>query len=170
MKLKQNISNQADSTDELPEVLRNLKNGKGSFKVPNGYFDSLSPRITDRITMPERTTFMSKLAFNIRKPVAWAPALASIVVVLLFVFVVPGHQTATTATANDEWSELSMAYDPSYASEVVLTQRNTIYKALENQDINYYEPVSLNGVNLPDSEIEQYLNEHETDAENLNNY
>jgi hypothetical protein len=167
MKLKHNISN---DTEALSSVLQELKKEANGFRVPDGYFDSLSPRIVDRINTQHHASFSNVLVSSFRKPRVWAPVMATLLVAVLLIFVVPAKK-ASTVPATDEWTELNMAYDASYAEEAILAESHTIDKELENKDINYSEPVSLNGKNEPTAEeIAKYLKEHEFDADLLNEY
>jgi hypothetical protein len=167
MKLKHNISN---DDEQLPKVLQELRKEAYGFRAPDGYFDSLSPRIVDRIKKQEHSSFSEVLVYSFRRPRVWAPVMATMLVALLLIFVVPAKK-ASTVPATDEWTELNMAYDASYAEEAILAESHTIDKELENKDINYSEPVSLNGKNGPTAEeIAKYLKEHEFDADLLNEY
>jgi len=167
MKLKHNILN---NNEQLPTVLQELRKEANGFRVPDGYFDSLSPRIVDEIKRQEHASFSNVLVFSIRKPRVWAPVMATVVVAVLLIFVVPAKK-ASTIPATDDWTELNMAYDASYAEEAFLSDSHTIDKEIESKDINYSEPVSLTGQNGPSAdEIAKYLNEHEYDAILLNEY
>jgi len=170
MKTKQRISNQTNSTDNLTPVLENLRHEVSGFKAPNGYFDSLSSRIVDRIQKQENKSFPEILLHSFRKPVIWAPSLATLVVVLLLIFVIPANKTSIDQPA-DEWTQINMAYDPSYAEEVVLAESNTIDKELEGKEIKYYDPASLQAKNEPtDTEINEYLKDHALETDVLNQY
>lgn len=170
MKMKQNISNQTNGTDNLPPVLENLRYEVTGFRVPNGYFDSLNSRIVDEIKKQENKSLLKSIVHSFRKPLVWAPVATIFVISLLLIFVAPLKKNTTNQVA-DEWTEINMVYDPSYAAEALLAERNSIDKELEGNDINYSEPVSLTGQNQPtDAEIEQYLKEHEIDADILNEY
>jgi antitoxin component YwqK of YwqJK toxin-antitoxin module len=71
----------------------------------------------------------------------------------------------------DEWAQINMAYDPSYAEEAILAESNTIDKELEGKEIKYYDPATLSAKNEPtDAEILDYLKDHTTDTDILNQY
>jgi hypothetical protein len=71
----------------------------------------------------------------------------------------------------DEWTQINMAYDASYAEEAILAESNTIDKALENKDVSYIASASYNGENEPTiDEITEYLKEQEIDTDILNEY
>lgn len=170
MKLKQNISNQTNNDEQLSPVLEKLRNEAHVFNVPDGYFDSLSSHIVDRIQNQENRSFVRVLVHAFRKPLIWAPSLASVAVVILLIFVIPANKTAKDQPA-DEWTQINMAYDPSYAEEVVLAESNTIDKELEGKDIKYYDPASLQPKNEPtDAEIQDYLKDHSLETDVLNQY
>jgi hypothetical protein len=167
MKLKHNITN---DNEQLPIVLQELRKEANGFRVPDGYFDSLSPRIVDGIKMQEHASFSHILVSSFRRPRVWTPVMATLLVAVLLIFVLPAKKDSTIPTA-DEWTELNMAFDPSYAEEAFLAEGHTIDKELESKDINYAEPVSLSGQNGPTAEeIAKYLKEHEYDAILLNDY
>jgi len=170
MKLKQYISNPPSDKEKLPSVLEELKKEVQGLKIPDGYFDSLSPRIVDRIKKQENRTFIKSIILAFRKPLVWAPVMATLVVAVLLIFMIPAKK-ASTIPVTDEWTELNMAYDASYAEEVFLAESHSIDKEIESKDINYSEPVSLTGQNGPTTEeIAKYLKEHEFDADLLNEY
>lgn len=170
MKLKQNISNQTNNEEQLSPVLEKLRQEVGAFNVPDGYFDSLSSHIVDRIQNQEKRSFVTVLIHAFRKPLIWAPSLASVAVILLLVFVFPANKTSKDQPA-DEWTQINMAYDPSYAAEVVLAESNTIDKELEGKEIKYYNPATLQPKNEPtDAEIQDYLKDHALESDFLNQY
>ena len=170
MKLKHNISNQIIDNEQLPKILEELRKEANGFKVPDGYFDSLSPRIVDRLKKQEHASFRHVLVSSFRRPRVWVPVMATLVVAVLLIFVVPTKKV-TSVPAADEWTELNMAYDASYAEEAFLAEGHTIDKELETKDINYAAPVSSTGQNGPTAdEIAKYLKEHEFDADLLNQY
>jgi len=163
MKLKENISNQTNNPEQLPPVLKQLRKEASGFKVPDGYFYSLSPRIVDEIKIREHTSFIKGFVPALRKPWIWAPSMATVVVAVMLIFVVPAKKETVIPIA-DEWTEINMAYDASYAEEAILAESHSIDQELENKDINYSEPASLNGKNEPTKEeITKYLKEHENE-------
>lgn len=170
MKLKQNISNQTSDNEQLPAILEKLRQDVSGFRVPDGYFDSLSPRIVDGIKKQENRSLLKALVPTFRKPLVWAPIMATVLVAILLIFVIPVKKTSTNQVV-DEWTEINMAYDPSYASEALLAESNNINKAIEGKDINYSEVVAVTGQNEPtNEEIAKYLKEHEIDTDLLNEY
>ena len=170
MKTKQNISNQTNNPEQLSPVLEQLRKEVSGFKVPDGYFDSLSPRIVDEIKRREHTSFINDLILSIRKPWVWAPSMAVVVVAVMLIFVVPAKKE-TVIPATDEWTEINMAYDASYAEEAILAESHSIDQELENKDINYSASASITGKNEPTKEeIAKYLKEHEYDADLLTEY
>lgn len=170
MKLKQNISNQTNNDEQLSPVLEKLRQEVHGFRTPDGYFDSLSSRIVDKIQKQENRSFPEILIHSFRKPLIWAPSLASVVVVLLLIFVIPVNKTPKDQAA-DEWTQINMAYDPSYAGEVVLAESNKIDNELEGKEIKYYDPANLSAKNEPTAaEIKDYLKEHVIESDVLNQY
>jgi hypothetical protein len=170
MKLKQNISSQSSDNEQLPPVLEKLRQDVSGFRIPDGYFDSLSLRIADGIKKQENRSPLKAFVPTFRKPLVWAPIMATVLVAILLIFVIPVKKTSTNQVV-DEWTEINMAYDPSYASEALLAESNNIDKAIEGKDINYSEVVAVTGQNEPtNEEIAKYLKEHEIDTDLLNEY
>jgi hypothetical protein len=170
MKLKQNISKQTIESEQLSPVLEELRKEAPGFKVPDGYFDSLSPRIVDSIKKQESRSIFKTLVPSLRKPLVWAPAMASVVVVLLLVFAVPSKKTSTIPVI-DEWTELNMAYDESYAAEVYLSESSIIDNELENKDVNYIAATTILAKSEPTlDEITEYLKDQDIDTDILNEY
>ena len=169
MKTKQNISNQVNDNEQFSTFLEKLKKEAKGFKAPDGYFDSLSSKIVDRIQKQENKSLLLIIFHSFRKPLIWVPSLASVAVVLLLIFVLP-DKTSMVQPA-DEWAQINMAYDPSYAEEAILAESNTIDKELEGKEIKYYDPATLSAKNEPtDAEILDYLKDHTTDTDILNQY
>lgn len=169
MKIQEKISDQTNDTEQLSPVLEKLKRDVEAFKVPDGYFDSLSPRIIDRIQEQENRSFSKRFVLSFRKPFVWAPSLATVVVAVLLIFVIPAKK-ASTLQVVDEWTEINMAYDASYAEEAVFSESITIDKELANSDINNTEAISFTHKEPTADEIKAYLKEHETETDILNEY
>lgn len=170
MNLKQNISIKTNETEQLSPVLEKLRQENQGFKVPDGYFDSLSPRIVDCIQKQENKSFINTLVNAFGKPLVWAPALASVTVVLFLVFAVPSKKTSIPQIT-DEWTEINMAYDESYAEEIYLAESNIIDEEMENTDANYITSASFTTNSEPTiNEITEYLKEQEIDTDILNEY
>jgi len=170
MKMKHNISRQADDTEHLSPVLEKLRQEAQGFKVPHGYFASLSPRIVDSIGKKENSSFLKSLVPSFSRPVVWAPAMAVAFVAVLLVFVVPGKKATILPVAN-EWTQLSMAYDASYAEEALLAESYTIDKYIETKGISYFASASLTTSNEPTmDEITEFLKENVIETDNLNGY
>lgn len=165
--MKRNISNQPPAAEPRPSLPDTFRNGAQGFKVPEGYFDSLSPRIADRITKNANRSFLSASLPVIRKPIIWAPALATAVVAVLLLFVIPDKKPMPVPIF-DEWTELNMAYDASYAEEVLLAESHSIDNALDNTDVGYVATASTTEDTEPtDEEISEYLKAQEIDPELL---
>ena len=168
--MKRNISDQTNGTEQFSPVLKKLKQTDRGFKAPAGYFDSLSPRIAESIKKRENSSFLKALLPSFTKPVVWAPAMATVIVAVLLIFVVPDKK-ATTLPVTDEWTQIKMAYDPSYAEEALLAESNTIDMYIENKGISNIASASLTTANEPSlDEITEYLKEHEIETDNLNGY
>jgi hypothetical protein len=162
MNTKQNISGQTRENDNLPQLLEALKQEKNDLKVPGGYFDSLSPRIIDSIKKKSNKADFILTMF--RKPVLWAPVLAVMVVAVLLIFTIPARRVAPIPVA-DEWAEINMAYDGSYAEEAILAESYSIDNEIEKSESNFLS-VSTEGNNqATDDEITEYLKDQDIDID-----
>ena len=169
MNLKNSIPGQTDDTENIPVFLEELKKEASGFKVPAGYFDTLGNRIADRVSQKPGHSSIGVLIHGVRKPLIWGPVFATVLVAVLLLFVVPERKT-TPIPVTDEWTQLNMAYDPSYATEAVFAESHEVDAAIEGKELNYSE-VSLNGQNEPTAEeISAFIKEHEMDSELLNEY
>jgi len=167
--MKQNISDQHNETEQLSPILEKLRKEVQGFRVPDGYFDSLSPRIIDNINKRDNRQFVQVLSAPFRKPLIWAPAMAAAVVAVFLIFVIPAKNTSTNQVA-DEWTQINMAYDESYAQEALFAESNIIEKELDSSVFNNIEIAALSQNEPSVSEITEYLKEHENDLDILNEY
>lgn len=164
MNLKDKIPSDFTSDENFSPFLGSLKETGNNLKVPDSYFDSLNTRITARIKKQENRAIIP--ISLIRKPVIWAPLLACSVVILLLVFAVPVKQ-ASTVPLTDEWTEINMAFDESYAEEVLLAESFTMDNEIENADGNTIS-ASFSGSNeATDEEITEYLKDQGFDIETI---
>jgi hypothetical protein len=166
MKQKQSILNQSNTDESLSPFFELRKNEPESLRVPDGYFDSLSPRIVDGINLSKKKSLLKAKLPAIRKPVIWAPVLATTLVAVLLIFVIPSKKQPTVQPV-DEWTQLNMAYDASYAEEALLVEGHIIETDLANTDLNSIAD-GVVGSNEPTAEeISKYLKEHEMDSDIL---
>jgi hypothetical protein len=166
MKTKNNIPGQNSENDNLSPLLKTMKLENSGLKVPEGYFDSLSPRIVDSIN-DRQSRKVNVPVF--RKSIVWAPVLATITVAVLLIFVIPAKKN-TTIPATDEWAEINMAYDASYAEEALFAEGYSIDNELEKSDLKI-ESVSLSKNNEPtDEEITEYLKDQDLDLDMITEY
>jgi hypothetical protein len=167
MKKKQNIPCQENHAEKMSPFFEKMKQEGTGFKVPDGYFDTLSPRIVDSLQKQENRSLANFVLFSIRKPLVWAPITATALVAAILIFVVPAKNTPTIEVA-DEWTELNMAYDASYAEEVMLAESIIVDSELEQTDLNYIETASFSTLTEPtDEEIAKFLDEQEIDTDIL---
>jgi hypothetical protein len=165
MKLRQNILNQSTEKETLPPVLEKLRTEVQVLKVPSRYFDSMSARIADRLQTEEKKSFFASLILYVRKPFVWAPTLATAVVGILLIFIIPS-KNISTIQPYDEWTETGIAYDATYAEEVILDESNYIDNEIEKGNPTLVEATSFIGENQPTvEEISAYLKDHESDTE-----
>ncbi len=167
MKTKQNISDQPHSSEILPPTLEKLKQPDQGIKVPDGYFDSLSPRIVDEINKRKNRSFIVSVLPAFGKPFVWAPVIATVIVAILFIFIIP-LKKESAVPVYDEWTEISMAYDESYAEEALFAESNKIDAELDKADINFIKTASFSAGAMPtDEEITEYLKDQDIDTELL---
>lgn len=167
MKQIQDKQGHTSQSDDLTPMLLKLKEESNGIKVPEGYFDTLSPRIVDAINIRSRSKVT--LPFY-RKPLVWAPVMVTIVTAVLLIFVVPSKK-ATTIPAIDEWTEMEMGYDASYAEEVLFTESYSIENEIENS-APLTKSVALSNTTdaLTDDEISAYLKDQNVDIEMITEY
>ncbi len=170
MKSKQNKPDLTNEDGFLPEIPEEMRKETGGFKAPAGYFDSLSPRIIDRINSKEQSSISNVLISVFKKPLVWVPVMATLLVIVSLVFLIPSQKETPVIVVN-EISDISMAYDPSYAQEAILLESHTLETRLENSNIDYTQTSILNGQNGPSAEeIIKYLKDNDVDTELLNEY
>jgi hypothetical protein len=134
--------------------------------VPDGYFNSLVPRIADKLP-GEHRSFYTIFFSAIRKTSVWSPVLATALVVLTFFFIIPAKNGSDSA-GYDTLAELNIGYDASFAEEVLLAESNLIEAEIENSGSTVTERVQFAGIdNLTDEEISDYLKEQEIETELL---
>jgi hypothetical protein len=169
MNLRNNIPDLTEDTENTPVFLEALKKETSGFKVPAGYFDTLGNRVADRINKNPGHSVIESILPGLKRPLVWGPVMATVVVAALLLFFVPERKN-TTIPATDEWTQLNMAYDPSYATEAVFAESHEIDAAIDGKELNFAE-VSLSGQNEPTAEeISAFIKEHEMESELLNEY
>ncbi len=166
MKLKHSISDPSEISDKLPQALEALKKDPCGLQVPEGYFDTLSPHIVDKLGKP-KGTFRHSLFTAIGKPSVWSPVLATVLVALTFIFIIP-RNTISVTSRYDTLTELNNGYDASFAEDVILAESNTLEAEIETSPAFTANPVQFGGVNhLTDEEIASYLKDQEIETELL---
>jgi hypothetical protein len=70
----------------------------------------------------------------------------------------------------DEWTQINMAYDASYAEEALLAESSTIDKELETGNMNKISYASITQNEPTVDEITNYLKDQEIDTDILNEY
>ena len=170
MKRKQSTTNQTSDTELLSPVLEKLRKEVGGFKVPEGYFDSLSPRIVDGIKKQENRSILRAIIPHYRKPLIWRSVMAVMVFTAMIISFIVVKKDSTVVPVTDEWTQIFMAYDVSYAEEALLAESNTIDKELTSSTLGKNESVTFAKKEPTADEIKEYLKEHEIDTEILNEY
>lgn len=170
MKLRQNISNHTNNSEKLSPVLEKLKHEVSGFKVPVGYFDSLSPRIIDGIRKQENRSLFRSIIPQFLKLSVWRSAMAVMIFAVMIISYILVKKDPGVIPAIDEWTEINMAYDASYAEEVLLSESLSIDKELETTDMSKigYTAITQNEPTI--DEITDYIKEQEIDTDILNEY
>ena len=170
MKMKKNISPASSETDKLPPVLVSIRQKESGIKVPEGYFDTLGSRIIDRINEQNQNVYSWSAITILRKPLVWAPLSATAIVALILLFVSPADKNVE-APASDLWTEINMAYDGSYAEEVLLAESSSIDNEIEQMTNVSPEFISLYAADEPSvTEIQDFLEEQDPDIETITEY
>jgi hypothetical protein len=170
MKTKHTISKPDQETDKLSPRLESLRNEESGYKVPDGYFDTLNPRIIDRITEKENIVSSKSGILVFRKPVVWAPVMAVAIAAVLLIFIVPSKNNQIIP-AYDEVADINMAYDASYAEEVLLAESYSHDKEIELavEAVPVTTSISENS-DLTEDEIEEYLKDQDMEIETITEY
>lgn len=169
--MKQKISKYINETEQRSPVLEKLRQEDQGFKVPDGYFDSLSPRIVDSIKKQEYSSLDRVFISPYRKPLVWKSIMAVMLFAAMIISFILVKKESVVLPVFDEWAEMNMAYDESYAEEVYLAESNTIDNELENKDIDYYAIATVTTVSEPtEDEITEYLKDQEIETDILNEY
>lgn len=170
MKINQSIQDQSPENESLPPMLSKLRTGADGNNTPDGYFDSLGSRIADRIANRKSASFLSVTFPSVSKPLVWVPTLAAVIVVVALVFVLP-EKKAVEIPEVDEWTEIRMAFDASYAEEVLLSESHSVDREIENIDLSYIQSATYTGKNEPTrDEISEYLKDQEIEPDILNEH
>lgn len=170
MKTKHTNSKQDQETDQLSPQLELLKHEDSAYKVPDNYFDTLSPRIIDRINQKENGALSKSGIFVFRKPVVWAPIMAIAVAAVLLIFIVPS-KTNQIIPVYDELADIKMAYDASYAEEVLLAESYSRDKEIEAAVNTIPATTTINdNTDLSEDLIEEYLKDQDIEIEILIEY
>jgi len=157
---------QSEKEDQLPEILEQLRQDRHGYTVPDGYFDSLSARITDKLSKQEPSFFQAAVSV-LSKPLVWSPVLAVVLVALTFFFLIPDPDRSVVEQY-DTIKELSFAMDASFTEEVMLTEINSIDTDFENTGFLSNDPKQFTGLtHFTEEEITRYLKDQEIDTELL---
>jgi len=168
MKMKQNIRNHADTQETISPFLESMKNKPDGLLVPDGYFESLNSNIVDRINKEQNLSYSQNKIPSPGKPVVWAPIMVTAIAALLFIFFIPAKNEATSII-NDDWTEIYLAYDASYAEEALIAESSLIDNEINNSE-SFAESLLLNTNYTPtDDEIADYLETQEIDTDILTN-
>ncbi len=168
MKMKHYITGKNDQHEDQSPFLEKLRLETRGTRVPAGYFDSLGPRIVDKIKKQDNRSFLKQSGRLYYKPHIWAPVFATMLLAIVLVFVIPAKKE-TGIPAIDELATIQLAYDDSYAEEAMLSEYDYLDNEIAKIDINYYAASSLSGEEneLTDKEITDYLEENVTDPDIL---
>lgn len=157
--------------DEEDNFKRKYPHGEG-FKVPEGYFDSLSERLREQITNAEAKPAQQRysLGYQALRPVIIPLAIVAAVLIAAFFFL-PGKKAEQQAINNDSLQPASIYdYDESYAREAIAFEEATLSEEVENSDDDLGLVLSLSAATdttLSETDIIDYLDQIEIDPELL---
>ena len=145
MKTNNKISQQTyPDHDTLPPLLENLRKEKQGQQVPEGYFDTLSPRIVDRIGNRNRQNRLFIILTTIRKKFVWAPVMATSVIAVLLIFVIPGPKQLPVAPSD----ELSQILQKIYPGKVISNQQiNKTLSSIDPENKSIYSKMLFDKTN-----------------------
>jgi hypothetical protein len=170
MKVKQNISDQSSNSEQPSPVLEKLRHEVSAFKVPDGYFDSLSPRIVDRIKKQENRSLLKAVIPQFSNRSVWRSAMAVMIFAALIVSYILVKKDTAALPDTDEWAQINMAYDASYAEDVLLAESLAFDKELETTDMSKIDNTEITHSEPSAEEILNYLKEQEIDTDILTEY
>jgi hypothetical protein len=151
--------------DSLPDFFSKIKEKNEGLNVPDGYFDTLGPRIVDRINQQKNKVLVTIPIY--RKPLVLIPLAVTVLLAVVLIINMPSPKIQPVSVV-DELTEMNLVYDASYAEEALLAEAHNIDNELEsiNEEIG---SVALSLESEPtDDEITEYLKEQEIDNEYLN--
>ena len=171
MKKRQNNPD-TEKEENLLEGIPGLSGKEESFRVPEGYFDTLPGRISDAIHRSDQTGTKSSqtLLPTIQRNV-WMPLLAAASLVIAFILFSPfeGEKDAGNGMASDTLSRAA-TYDASYASDLLTDDISASERMLETMpddaeiSFEYAYPA---GDTLVEEAILEYLKNQELDTDLL---
>ncbi len=131
-------------------------NKDNPFKVPENYFDTFSIRLSDRIHVNQLSEPVHKRISVLKPVIVSVFAAAAIIVVVFFVLIRPEKQEGLNLRES--------AIAANIEENIYYYSDETIIEALYETE----EPV-LKGENFTEKEIIDYLNEEDTDLNDLFN-
>ena len=117
-------------------INHNLPDNSNPFKTPEGYFDSFSERLMDRIEREEAKPKASRTRLNILRP---ALTLAASFVLIFFIIYFPVKYLGPKVAGE---SEISSFNDLGYMDYYILNDRE-IYEALAQDTVKHYDEAVL---------------------------
>ncbi|WP_462249157.1 hypothetical protein [Ekhidna sp.] len=130
---------------------------KEAFKVPDGYFEELPLKIQQRVSNEKKT-----YGFNVP---SWSLALAaSLLLVVTFVFVLPGNEQS----AEELLAEISQEEIVAYLDQIELDEYD-IASAIGDDvnDLEFENTNILDAIDLEDQSIDDVLLEYDLGDEYL---
>ncbi len=170
---KKNHYMDVENTEEnfSTEILSRCKK-EDVFKTPPSYFDTLHVRINDKINYQKIKERKNVWAILSQKHLV-APIVTSILLLMGIFFINYGDKPLKTNEMNvlyDEYTLLNLAYDPSYALEVMQDNATQIENYAANtqtqplfENKNNDNNINLDGITPED--IDQYIKSQSTENE-----
>lgn len=159
-------------SNEREELFRKKFPPAKGFRVPEGYFDSLSANIRRSIESTEhkpRHALFTDITNMLRR--AWIPVSLLAALFIAFIVFFPGRKSGQqTVTESSVASAGLSSYDESYAGEAIAIEAADLSDEIENSNADpglMLSKLSQNDTTLSKTDIINYLNQQDIDPELL---
>jgi hypothetical protein len=158
--------------DEDEELFKKKFPKREGLKVPDGYFDSLSQRVQDRVAASDKKSPAKWFSLGQQSvKTLLIPVTITAVVLIAFIILLPNKKIEQQAIKTDTTPSAStFDYDASYAQEAIAIEdfdlRNEVANSKKDLGL-VMSRVAENDTTISDSDIIEYLSEQEIDLELL---
>jgi hypothetical protein len=107
-----------ENSNEWKEELKDAPflsklSGEDPFEAPEGYFDTFSASVVDRINAQKKESWLAKVTLQFRKPLILIPAMAILIFGIIWF-----SKSKITVDTNEEY--ISMNYDELYDAALII--------------------------------------------------